>query len=80
MRAEKESARARARERAQKHPMVNFILLLYFFLLVTAHARQFVTAPRSVVDIFGSTLPNIVTPNGCRCEILRNNSEFPART
>lgn len=49
-------------------------------LLIPVSMLEFVTAPRSVVDIFGSTLLNIVTLNGCCCKILHNNSEFPTRT
>lgn len=59
-----------------------FVISLFSFwsLAVSVHARESVTAPRSVVDIFSSTLLKIVTLNGCLCKILRNNSEFPART
>lgn len=46
-------------------------------LLMPVSMLEFVTAPHSVVDIFGSTLLNIVTLNGCCCKILHNNSEFP---
>lgn len=46
-------------------------------LLMPVSMLEFVTAPHSVVDIFGSPLLNIVTLNGCCCKILHNNSEFP---
>lgn len=40
---------------------------------------ELVIASHSVVDIFGSPQPNIVTLNGGCCKILHNNSEFPTR-